>query len=190
MKKLLADEIFYDQSGGGVTFSGGEPLLQADFLEEILQECKRQGIHTALDTSCYADPDVLMSVSRYVDLFLCDVKHIHSEISREFTGVDNTLILENIKRLADNDCKIIIRFPVIAGFNDDAENIRQTAEFMKTLRTVRQIDLLPYHPWGSGKASRLASGTKIQTFNEPTEEDMQSLATYFENCGYQVNIGG
>jgi pyruvate formate lyase activating enzyme len=184
------DVVFYDQSGGGVTFSGGEPLMQPDFLLELLNQCQVQQIHTAVDTSCYAEPEIVESISKKTDLFLCDLKHMDSEKHERFTGVENNLILDNIKRLSEAGKEIIIRIPVIPGFNDDQANIEATGKFAASLPCLSGIDILPYNRGGMEKASRLSAETKLMRTETPDEEKMNSIANSLDNFGLEVKIGG
>jgi pyruvate formate lyase activating enzyme len=204
MAEIEKDVIFYDQSGGGVTFSGGEPLAQPEFLIALLNQCRNKGIHTAVDTSCYARGDVLDMVARASspckhgqdgratkpDLFLCDIKHMNSETHRQFTGVENTLILDNIRRLSEQGRRIIIRIPIIPGFNDDATNIEATAGFAATLSGVKKIDILPYNRGGSEKSMRLAGGAKIMRTETPSDRKMNAIAERLGGYGFKVKIGG
>ena len=189
IKQIEKDSVFYEQSGGGVTFSGGEPLMQYEFLNELLEECKRRRIHTAVDTSCYCSNGVLEATGK-ADLFLCDVKTIDAEAHRNFTGVDNAIILENIKRLSQWGKKIIIRIPVIAGFNDGESNIEATGRFAASLAGLIRIDILPYHRGGLAKSARLAKGVKQTKFESPTDEQMKSIAEKIKKFGLVVRIGG
>ncbi|MBN2183333.1 MAG: glycyl-radical enzyme activating protein [Sedimentisphaerales bacterium] len=184
------DRIFYDQSGGGVTFSGGEPLMQPDFLLAMLDQCRAKGIHTAIDTTCFAEPQVILNVASKTDLFLCDIKHMDNSTHKEYTGVGNELILNNIRELAGMGAKLIIRVPVIPGFNDDRKNIESTAEFVKTLQNVKRIDILPYNRGGLEKSSRLSDDFDLMHTKVPGDEDMEVIADTYRNYGFEVKIGG
>jgi len=190
MAEIEKDVVFYDQSGGGVTFSGGEPLMQPDFLLALLEKCRAQEIHTALDTSCYAKPEIVEMVSEKTDLFLCDVKQMDSNTHKRFTGVGNNLILDNIRRLSQAGKRIVIRIPVIPGFNDDQANIEATGKFAASLPGVGRIDLLPYNRGGKEKSARLAAGIKLMQTETPDDEKMNSIAQYLKNYGFEVKIGG
>ena len=190
MAEVEKDVIFYDQSGGGVTFSGGEPLMQPEFLLALLNQCQVQQIHTAVDTSCYAEPEIVQSISKKTDLFLCDLKHMDSKKHERFTGVGNNLILDNIKRLSEADKEIIIRIPVIPGFNDDQANIEATGKYAASLPCLSGIDILPYHRGGMEKSSRLSADTKLMQAETPDEEKMNSIAKVLDNLGLEVKIGG
>ncbi|MEJ2705914.1 MAG: glycyl-radical enzyme activating protein [Sedimentisphaerales bacterium] len=119
MREIAADVIFYDESGGGVTFSGGEPLMQPQFLLALLSRCRARDIHTAVDTTCYAELEIVREIAPFTDLFLCDIKHMDAAVHKRFTGVDNDRILYNIKELSEAGKKVIIRIPLVPGFNDE-----------------------------------------------------------------------
>jgi pyruvate formate lyase activating enzyme len=190
MSEVEKDRIFYDQSGGGVTFSGGEPLMQPKFLVELLNQCRMNGIHTAIDTTCYAEPEVLKDIAAKADMLLCDVKHMDDRMHIEYTGVGNELILNNIRELAGNGTKIIIRVPVIPGFNDGRKNIEMTAQFVKSLQNSDRIDILPYNSGGLEKSVRLNTDLDLMKTHEPDDETMESIAETFRNYGFEVKIGG
>lgn len=190
ISEVEKDIVFYEQSGGGVTFSGGEPLMQPEFLLALLNLCQMQGVHTAVDTCCYAKPQLLDRISEKTDLFLCDIKHMDSGIHKRFTGVENNLILDNIKRLSETGKEIIIRVPVIPGFNDDRANIEATAKFTKSLSHISRIDILPYNRGGQEKSARLLTGCKLAYAETPDEEKMNSIAKMLTNYGFDVRIGG
>ena len=190
MAEIEKDVVFYDESGGGVTFSGGEPLAQPEFLLALLERCRARGIHTAVDTSCHAEGDVLTRVSERADLFLCDIKHMNSARHREFTGVGNTLVLDNIRELSEAGKQIIIRIPIVPNFNDDPTNIEATAKFTASLSGVQRIDILPYNRGGNEKASRLASGVDLMEVETPNDPKMKSIAERLDKYGFRVKIGG
>jgi len=190
MSEVEKDIIFYDQSGGGVTFSGGEPLMQPEFLLALLNQCQAQGIHTAVDTSCYAEAKIVDMVSEKTDLFLCDLKHMDSHVHERFTGVGNNLILDNIKRLAEAGKEIVIRVPVIPGFNDEAANIEATGEFVASLPGVSRIDILPYNRGGKEKSARLTASIELMQTDIPDEEEMNLIIENLGNYGFEVEIGG
>ena len=190
LETILKDAVFYRASGGGVTFSGGEPFAQPEFLSEILKRCKNCGIHTALDTTCYVERNVLELVVQDVDLFLCDIKHMDSKTHERFTGVGNELILDNIKWLSSLNSAIVIRFPVIAGFNDDAGNIRQMAEFISSLVNVNRVDILPYNPGGLEKSARFCAEYDIMESEIVAEAMLEQIADKLREFALDVKIGG
>jgi pyruvate formate lyase activating enzyme len=190
MAEIEQDVIFYDQSGGGVTISGGEPLMQPEFLLAVLGQCQRQRIHTAVDTSCYAEPKIVEIVSKNTKLFLCDIKHMDSEIHERFTGVGNKLILDNIRLLSEAGKEIIIRIPVIPGFNDEKTNIEATGKFVASLPGVIRIDILPFNRGGKEKSARLANQNRHIQVDTPSEEQMNSIEKNLIKYGFEVKIGG
>jgi len=190
MAQVKKDTIFYDQSGGGVTFSGGEPLMQPQFLLALLAACRVEGIRTAVDTTCYSEPQTMQRVAEAADLLLCDIKHMDCGLHKEFTGVGNELILENIRTLSRIAKRVYIRIPVIPGFNGDQHNIERTAEFVQSLKTVRRVDILPYNRGGLEKAVRLAGEVDLMQAQAPGDDTMSEIAETIEGYGFEVKIGG
>jgi pyruvate formate lyase activating enzyme len=190
MAEVRKDVIFYDQSGGGATFSGGEPLMQPEFLLALLKACRAEDIRTAVDTTCHALPQVVERVAQAADLFLCDIKHMNSEHHEQYTGVGNGQILENISLLAQAGRKVIIRVPIIPGFNDDRANIEETARFVQGLKAVRRIDILPYNRGGLEKAGRLSGEIDLMQTQAPSDDTMNRIAEVFRGRGFEVKIGG
>lgn len=187
--EIERDLVFFDESGGGVTFSGGEPLAQAAFLEEALEECKSREIHTALDTSCYAPWEVLEKINDCVDLYLVDLKQMDAAVHERLTGVSNELILDNLRRLAKLRKRIIIRIPIVSGVNDD-ENLRRAGEFASSLDGVGQIDILPYNKAVRGKLDRLTRGYAISEAAPPSAERLREIVGILEAFGLAVKLGG
>lgn len=190
MHEIEKDIIFYDESGGGVTFSGGEPLLQPEFLLALLKRCRAQDIHTAVDTTCYAESEIVRKVAAHTDLFLCDIKHMDGATHKHFTGVNNDRILYNVKDLSKSGKNITIRIPVVPGFNDDPANIEATAEYAVSLGRVVQIDILPYNRGGMEKSARLATEFDLMQADIPSDGQMEGIAEIFRNFGFDVKIGG
>ncbi len=188
--EIKKDVMFYDTSAGGVTMSGGEPLAQPDFLCALLEECRKIGIHTVVDTSCYAEENVLKRVSGLTDLFLCDIKHIDDDVHRQITGVSNKIILENIRRLAEEGKEIIIRVPCISGFNDSDSNIAATAEYINSLPGVSRVDLLEYNSGGREKTARLVGGDDMVEIAPLDSEGTQTIISKLESYGLTVKAGG
>lgn len=151
---VARDRVFYEESGGGATFSGGEPLAQPAFLAALLAGCRREGIPAALDTCCRADWEVIDGLRPLVDLFLCDIKHVDGETHRAATGEDCALILENIGRLRAAGERVWIRVPVIPGFNDTPETFAAIAETVTGIGRVERVDVLDYNDGGTVKAER------------------------------------
>jgi len=190
MAEVEKDRVFYEESGGGVTFSGGEPLTQHDFLNELVGACQKSRIAIALETCGYAAWDIIKKVKDKIDLFLYDIKIIDEGKHREYTGVSNGLILSNLRKLDGEAKKIILRFPVIPGINDTEENVEQIAGFISHLRAVREIDLLPYNKLGKGKYEKLNLPNKLIDLEPPSDERMKQLSERFKVLGLKVKIGG
>ena len=190
VKELLKDKIFYDESGGGVTFSGGEPLVQKTYLLELLKEMKKLGIHTTIDTCGYASSETIKEVAGLTDLFLFDLKHMNSEKHEKYTGVPNDLILENLNILHSMGKEIIIRIPIIPGFNDSDEELNELRNYIATLKNVKEVNLLPYHNIGQEKYNRIGKLYKMKDVKEPSQEDMEYALKQMDGCGVKVKIGG
>lgn len=191
MEILEKEWIFMDESGGGVTFSGGEPLLQPEFLGALLAASKQRGMHTAIDTCGFASSEVLMKIVPLTDLFLYDLKMMNSKQHQFYTGVSNQIILENLQKLVYENCKIRIRIPVIPGINDIPENISETIHFLKNLNgPVEGVDLLPFHNTASGKYKRFELNYKLNETRKLEGSEMELLARQFEEAGFVVKIGG
>ena len=172
LKEVLKDKSFYEHSGGGVTFSGGECMLQTDFLVEILKACKEAGLHTAVDTAGHVSWDKFEQVLSFTDLFLYDVKSMNSRVHKEYVGVGNELILENLSKLLDVGAKVWIRMPVIGGVNDREEEILALKNYLQDQRTKPdKIELLPYHAMGEHKYSALEMEKK--EYCVPAKEKME-----------------
>ena len=191
MNEIEKERVFFDQSGGGVTFSGGEPLLQSKFLVELLDECSKRGIHTAVDTAGLANTEIILDVAKRTDLFLYDLKMMDSERHQNWVGVPNEKILENLKAVATTGVKIIIRIPLIGGVNDDAENMEASARFVSELSGEKKlVNLLPYHKIAQTKYQKLGRPDDFQLLEEPTKEAQQQAIAIFERYGIQASIGG
>jgi pyruvate formate lyase activating enzyme len=190
MRELVKDRVFYDESGGGVTFSGGEPLLQYEFLMEALTACRTADLRTAVETTGFASWEKVRALIPLTDLFLYDVKLMDGERHRQFTGVSNTRILENLRALADAGAQVTVRVPLVPGVNDDEENIRQIARFVADLGTVPSIHLLPFHAGASGKYHALGMEYTMEGMRSPSPASLQSLASLITAHGVAVHIGG
>jgi pyruvate formate lyase activating enzyme len=190
MAEIERDLSFYDESGGGVTFSGGEPLLQRDFLLALLKRCRHQEIRTALDTSGFASWDTLDRVRNYVDLFLYDLKVMDGAKHQELTGVSNQLILENLQALAHKGHNINLRVAIIPGLNDDDNNIHRIGEFAASLPKVNLISILPYHNTATDKYSRLDKAYAISDIRPPSAKRMAEISQMLGDFGLEVKIGG
>ena len=171
--EIIKDKSYYENSGGGVTFSGGECMLQIDFLLEILKKCKENGIHTAVDTAGYIPFEKFERILPYTDLFLYDIKLFDDEKHKKYVGVSNGLILENLKKLFKTGAKVWIRIPVIADVNDSIEEIEKIKDFLLEYGKVEKVELLPYHAMGENKYG--AIGKDVQKFSAPSVNKMNEL---------------
>ncbi len=187
---VAKDRIFYEDSGGGVTFSGGEPLRQARFLRAALEACRASGLHTAVDTCGLAAEEELLSVAEVTDLFLFDVKMMDDGRHRHFTGASNRQILSNLEALGRAEHRIWMRVPVIPGVNDDSENLEETAKLAASIPSVERICLLPYHSLGESKSKRLGREAGLPELEAPTPDKMQYLVELVEAAGVAASIGG
>lgn len=173
MREILKDKVFYENSGGGVTFSGGECMLQIDFLEEILKVCKENGIHTAVDTAGHVPYEYFERILPYTNLFLYDVKCYDSEKHKKYTGVRNELILENLKKLLATGKSVWVRIPIIPTVNDTVEEIQRIKAYISSCGKPEKIELLPYHAMGEHKFEAL--GKAVQRFNAPSAETIKII---------------
>lgn len=189
MAEIEKDRLFYEQSGGGVTFSGGEPLMQPQALLELLKRCGERGIHRAVDTTGFAPTTILVNIAKHVDLFLYDIKVMDAELHKKYTGVDNTLILKNLKVLSESGAKIQIRVPLLAGINDSDHNIRLTADFICNLKGIQGVDLLPYHHFASHKYLKLGGEYRGEQHHTPDSQCIARVTHIFKDFGLQVRLG-
>lgn len=191
LTEIEKETVFFDESKGGVTFSGGEPLAQFDFLMELLKACKERDIHTTLDTTGYCREDKFNKLPGQVDLFLYDLKMMNDAKHKQYTGISNRLILKNLKTLSDAGERVILRFPVVPGINDTEENISELKLFMRSLSpTIREISLLPYHNLGKNKYERFNIQDKMNGVKAMERKDLHPLKKDFEEIGFEVRIGG
>ena len=191
LEEVRKDENFYFRSGGGLTVSGGEPLSHPEFLLALLKGAREKlGIPTAIETTCCASEEVLRSAAEYIDYFMCDIKLVDSERSREVLGVPSEPILRNIRILADEypEKPLLLRLPVIPGYNDDAENIAAIGTFIQSLSREISIELLPYHEFGKAKYANLGMAYEPgeRQVTAPTQERMEELQKQFEEMGVSV----
>ena len=190
MPEILADMPYYRRSGGGVTLSGGEVLAQADFAAELLRACKDAGLHTAIESSANAPFSDIEKLLPYLDLYLMDIKHMDSKKHREYTGAPNERILENARLVAKSGVELIIRTPVIPSFNDSAADIKAIADFARSLKTVGEYHLLPYHRLGMDKYSGLGRVYTMPDIEPPERTQMLHLLEVAETSGLKCQIGG
>jgi pyruvate formate lyase activating enzyme len=186
LAELERDRVFYDESGGGVTFSGGEPLAQPGFLRAALDLCRERGIHTALDTCGYAPREQAEDLARRADLLLYDLKAMDPERHRTSTGVPNGLILENLRAICGLGAAVWVRLPLIPGFNDDEGNLRATAEFVRALPGSPPLSLLPYHHSALAKYRRLGRRYPLEGTAAPSPDRVRQASDLLESLGLSV----
>ena len=188
--EIEKDVLLFDNSGGGVTFSGGEPLFQPAFLKELLVLCRDRGIHTALETSGQAPVRIFESIIDYVDLFLFDLKLLDDEDHKKYTGVPNSVIKRNLRTLAERRGRdVILRFPVITGISDTEKNVEEFRSFARSLSGISEVDLLPYHDV-SEKYRRLGLSYRMNTRAAPSVKKLNHIKERLEEIGLKVKIGG
>jgi pyruvate formate lyase activating enzyme len=190
VREIERDRIFYEQSGGGATFSGGDPLAQAEFLEATLAALRDRGIRTAIDISGFAPSATLDAVAGKTDLILYDLKVMDGAKHRELAGVPNAPVLDNLRRLAANGTEVWVRIPLIAGINDDQANVEGTIDFLKSLGKITNVGLLPYHSGGLEKARRLGKESCFRRFEAPAEGRLAAVEAAFRAAGFDVRRGG
>ena len=190
LEEIESDRDFYEESGGGVTLSGGEPLVQPQFTLDVLRACQSRGIHTALDTCGAVSWRVLDSVRPFTDLFLYDLKHMDDGAHKQSTGASNRRILENLERLSSLGHSIRLRFAVIPGINDSERNVQKTGEFAAALPGRHSIALLPYHAAAADKYKKLGQSYRLVDTDPPGEERMAAIAAVLEGFGLEVTQGG
>lgn len=188
MSEVLRDRLFYEGSGGGVTFSGGEPLLQHRFLLNLLLACRNRDLHTVVDTSGYASWETLNNIREGVDMFLFDLKMMDEERHIQYTGVSNKLILSNLKHLAETSSAITIRIPLIPGINDGEENLRASAEFIRTLPNITGVELMGYHDLAAAKYQSLGLEYPLKDISTPDRDQLRRSAGILERSGLNVKI--
>ena len=190
LAEVEKDLVFYRESGGGVTFSGGEPLNQPEFLEAMLAACRERGIHTAVDTSGHARWEDFERVLPWTDLFLYDLKLMDDAAHRRHIGVTNRIIHQNLIRLHDHGAQIHIRVPLIPGITDTQENLDEIAAYVDGLEHVAAINLLPYNPMGEGKYGRLESTNGTPAFQTQSKEALEGMKERLATRRAEVIIGG
>lgn len=188
--EIERDRDFYARSGGGVTFSGGEPTAQPAFLEAACRQAKARRLHTTIDTCGYVGWSTFRSILRYVDLVLYDLKHMDSDAHRRLTGVPNELILDNLQRIDRLGLPVYIRLPLVPGCNDSAENVRATAAFAASLHSLERLDILPYHRLGEPKWRQLGSAYRLHDLEPPGRQQVYDLADLAREYKIPIGIGG
>jgi pyruvate formate lyase activating enzyme len=191
VKKVQSDQLFYDQSGGGVTFSGGEVMTQPmDYIEELAKQIKRLGISLMIDTCGVAPLENYQRILPYADGFLYDLKFNNSQLHKQYVGAGNELVKENLKYISDHGGHIYLRLILLAGINDSLETIAETSTWlMENQIKVAAINLLPYHDFGRDKYQRLGRAC-TQNFTAPSQDRLNEITGFLENAGYQVRVGG
>ncbi len=191
LEVVKKERPFFDQSGGGVTFSGGEPLLYPEFLIEVLEACGRQGVHRAVDTSGFVQKETLLEVAQHTDLFLYDLKIVDAEKHKHYTGVDNRLILDNLTALAEYGAEVQVRIPLIGGVNDDDDSVAAMATYIADLPgEKRAVSLLPFHDVARGKDEKLGQERDLAALYEPGADALQKVIDAFAGYGLSATIGG
>lgn len=194
MKEIRKDKGYYERTGGGVTVSGGEPLLQSDFVTELFKTCKDEGIQTCCESSFYADWKEIEKILPYTDIMIADIKHMNTNIHKKYTGVHNDRILENLKRLTSEERELILRIPVIPNVNDDLDNIKATADFIldELGGRVRTLQLLSFMRLGEEKYHSLGMPYKMEDVKvnrKSFQKHVNELAKYFNSRGIHCLVG-
>jgi pyruvate formate lyase activating enzyme len=189
---LEKEKIFLSESKGGITFSGGEPLGQSEFLSEALKACRTNGYHTAVDTSGYSRPENFRAIIPFTNLFLFDIKHLDDAKHISCTGVSNSLIISNFELVLNKGTDMFVRIPVIPGYNDDEEHLGMLRKFLTDHKAenLKRINLLPFHRIGSSKYKRFSIPYRLGDTQQPSKERMNDLKMYFSETGIKVKIGG
>ncbi|MFC2118682.1 glycyl-radical enzyme activating protein [Bacteroidota bacterium] len=185
--EIEKEKVFFEESGGGVSFSGGEPLAQHDFLLKMLRTCRGKSIHTCVDTTGYASEKVFQMIAEYVDLFLFDLKIINEKNHINFCGVSVNPILKNLTYLNNIKKNVIIRFPVIPGFTDKPDNIKEIINFLKPLENIRKVELLPYHRIADGKYKKFNIHNKMIDVQPPSINELNKIKDKFEKNGFIIS---
>ena len=189
LSQVKLDEVFYINSGGGITVSGGEPILQHQFLKTFLKKCKSNHLHTAIETCGYVPWKNMEKVMEFTDLILFDLKHMDTEKHKQLTGKPNDLILDNLRRISLLGKPIIIRVPLVPNYNDEKENFVKMVKFLKDLDNVQKIELLSYHNLGMQKYENLGRTYALSKLSSPTREKIRQLQLLIENSGITCLVG-
>jgi len=189
MKELNKDLLFYEQSNGGVTFSGGEPLYQAEFMLDALKACKEDRINTAIDTSGFCDTDAILKATEMTNYFLYDLKFIDSEKHEKYCGGSNEIILKNLEHISQARAKIFIRIPVIPGINDDLQEMKGIFEFIKAIKNIETVHLLPYHNIQTDKYNRIGKKYELPEISGNESPNMDEIKRLFSGK-FRVKVGG
>jgi pyruvate formate lyase activating enzyme len=187
-EEINKDRIFYDESGGGVTFSGGEPLAQPEFLDAALRQCFQEGIHTTVDTSGYAEKDVFKKIMPFTRLFLYDLKLFDPTEHIKYTGVTNELIRYNLNFLIENKAKVVVRIPLIPGITATIQNLSGIIDHLNNMDTKPPVHLLNYHRIADGKYEKFGITNRMKGRKEISSTEMEEIRNLFENSGFNVKV--
>jgi pyruvate formate lyase activating enzyme len=190
VREIEKDIVFYDESGGGATFSGGEPLSQPQFLFALLRQCRKREVHTAVDTTAFSDQEVFRQLVELADLILFDLKLMDDTAHKRFTGVSNRPILQNLTLAGDAETPLQVRVPIIPEITDTKENISAIAQYLKTLPRLKRIDILPFHNTAAKKYERLGMVNPMEGIQPPTQAHIAEIKAGFESAGFEVRISG
>jgi pyruvate formate lyase activating enzyme len=190
IKEIEKDLLFYDESKGGITFSGGEPFMQTEFLLEALRETKLRDINTAIDTSGYTNYSNFQKVIPFTDLFLFDLKVMDDEVHQKYTSVSNKLILENLEKLSESDVRLRVRIPLIPKITDTEKNINDVLSFLSTLKKNLPVDLLPYNEICEGKYERFNRNFELKKAATQSDSQLESIKEQFTKNGFEVKLRG
>ena len=189
VEEVLRDKPFYDNSGGGITLSGGEPLLQFDFSYAVLEQCRAKGIHTAIETAANLPWERIAAILPVVDLVMMDIKMMDSKLHKECTGVPNERILENALKLGQQPQPLIVRTPIVPGVNDTAGQVAEIAAFVKQLPNLMYYELLPFHPMATSKYDSLDIDYRARDLKRPPKEQMEALTEVARQAGITARHG-
>ncbi len=187
---LIRDHDFYQASKGGVTLSGGEPMMQFDFILGLCTELKKQGIHIALDTSGFAPPHQYIAIGKHIDLVLFDIKHLDPVKHKAYTGQDNEQILNNLDLILGQKLRVFIRFPLIPGINDDDRNLSAMRDLLIRYPQIEELHILPYHRIANSKYQSLGREFPTDGIMPPSEEYLECAASFLQNQNATIKIGG
>lgn len=190
MKAIDKESVFYNESGGGVTLSGGEPLMHPEFVFGLLKACRAKGYHTAIDTCGHVQPEIMKDIANVTDLFLYDLKHPDFEEHKKYTGVDNNLVLQNLKLLGKLKKQVIIRIPVIPGVNNSTEVTNRMIAIIKESGHFKKVHLLPFHNMAGNKYERFRIENKLREQDNLEPQNLEPMKKQIEAEGFEVRIGG
>jgi pyruvate formate lyase activating enzyme len=190
MKEIEKDIIFFEESDGGVTFSGGEPMMQPQFLKIVLEECWKKDIHTVVDTSGYSPYPHFDSINNFVDLYLYDLKIVDEDEHKMYTGVSNKLIIDNLKKLLQDGKELSVRVPLIPGVSDTESNLAELEALIEPYINLVTIDFLPYNKFAESKYSRFNEKPKLGKLETQSDDILNKIKTDFEGKGFEVSLKG